>query len=202
MKRPGIEEFLEKMYKLYEIVIYTASLAIYADPLLDEIDPSNYASYRLFREHCTFYNNAFVKDLSVIGRNMKDVIIADNSPASYLFQPENAIPILTWIDDLNDNKLYELVPVLELLSHFPDVREAIKEIVAEDTIDYVEAEEILQKKLVPLRVKPLVNTWTSDPKLSKEVAALKKVAKEVDNGEHFMGPLTPQYKSMKCRAIF
>lgn len=41
-------------------------------------------AYKLFREHCTFMNNAFVKDLTRLGRSMKDVIILDNSPIAYM----------------------------------------------------------------------------------------------------------------------
>lgn len=73
------------MFKLYELVIYTASLSKYADPLVDMLDPEGLCSYKLFREHCTFVNNAFVKDLTRLGRPMKDVIIVDNSPIAYMF---------------------------------------------------------------------------------------------------------------------
>ena len=38
MVRPGVKEFLENMGKIYEIVIFTASVSKYADPLLDIID--------------------------------------------------------------------------------------------------------------------------------------------------------------------
>ncbi len=204
VKRPGIEEFLERMHKVYEIVIYTASLSIYADPLLDEIDPSNYATYRLFREHCTFHNNAFVKDLSQLGRDLKDVIIVDNSPASYLFQPENAVPILTWIDDMEDTKLYELVPVLELMAHAADVRDAIKEVVKGDSIDYIEAAEILKRKFAPKpKPRPLINAWAEAPHLEarptsahkKELTARSKLHEDSAEpvADLCMGPLTPQY---------
>jgi len=37
--RPGCREFIEEMSKIYEVVIYTASLSLYADPLMDIIDP-------------------------------------------------------------------------------------------------------------------------------------------------------------------
>lgn len=36
--RPGVSEFLTEMAKHYEIVIYTASLSKYADPLMDILD--------------------------------------------------------------------------------------------------------------------------------------------------------------------
>ena len=47
--RPGVKEFLEKMAKKFEIVIFTASLSKYADPLLDIIDKQCICTYRLFR---------------------------------------------------------------------------------------------------------------------------------------------------------
>jgi RNA polymerase II subunit A small phosphatase-like protein len=97
--RPGVSQFLKKMHKHYELVIFTASLSKYADPLVDILDPEKMCSYKLFREHCTFHNNAFVKDLTRLGRGMKDVIILDNSPIAYMFQPENAMPILSWYDN-------------------------------------------------------------------------------------------------------
>jgi RNA polymerase II subunit A small phosphatase-like protein len=73
------------MHKHYELVIFTASLSKYAEPLVDILDPEGMCSYRLFREHCTYVNNAFVKDLTRLGRPMKDVIIVDNSPIAYMF---------------------------------------------------------------------------------------------------------------------
>lgn len=83
--RPGVSQFLKKMYKHYELVIFTASLSKYAEPLVEILDPEKMCSYKLFREHCTFVNNAFVKDLTRLGRCMKDVIILDNSPIAYMF---------------------------------------------------------------------------------------------------------------------
>lgn len=83
--RPHVAEFLKRMAKIYELVVFTASLSKYAEPLMLKLDPNNYCAYKLFREHCTFYNNAFVKDLTRLGRPMKDVIILDNSPVAYLF---------------------------------------------------------------------------------------------------------------------
>jgi RNA polymerase II subunit A small phosphatase-like protein len=100
--RPGVTQFLRKMQKYFELVIYTASLSKYADPLVNQLDPDNFCAYRLFREHCTLVNNAFVKDLTRLGRKMKDVIIVDNSPVAYMFQPENALPILSWYDNMED----------------------------------------------------------------------------------------------------
>lgn len=53
MVRPGTEFFLQRLAKCYELLIYTASLSKYADPLVDILDAKGLIDYRLFREHCT-----------------------------------------------------------------------------------------------------------------------------------------------------
>ena len=64
----------------------------YANPVCDTIDTYNVIKHRLFREHCTFEDGNYVKDLAILGRDLKSTIIVDNSATSYMFQPENAIP--------------------------------------------------------------------------------------------------------------
>jgi RNA polymerase II subunit A small phosphatase-like protein len=56
------------------------------------------------------------QDLSQLGRNLKDTIIIDNSPTSYIFHPQHAVPISSWFSDAHDNELLDLIPVLEDLS--------------------------------------------------------------------------------------
>ena len=145
MVRPGVKEFLEKMDKLYEIVIFTASVSKYADPLLDIIDKKGYCPFRLFREHCSLINTTFVKDLQRLGRDLKNIVIVDNSPLSYALHPENGLPILTWFEDKSDRELYTIMPVLEFLSTVQDVREFIPKFVGKDNkINYERANEIMK----------------------------------------------------------
>ena len=133
--RPHVAEFLKRMAKIYELVVFTASLSKYAEPLMLKLDPNNFCAYKLFREHCTFYNNAFVKDLTRLGRSMKDVIILDNSPVAYLFQPENAMPAVSWYDDKNDEELLRVANLLERMVHEDDVRKVIRTIIHNNKID-------------------------------------------------------------------
>eukprot|EP00792_Barthelona_sp_PAP020_P005794 TRINITY_DN2803_c0_g2_i2.p1 TRINITY_DN2803_c0_g2~~TRINITY_DN2803_c0_g2_i2.p1 ORF type:complete len:202 (+),score=58.59 TRINITY_DN2803_c0_g2_i2:411-1016(+) len=112
-RRPGCFEFLEALSKHYEIVVFTASLAKYADPLLDILDIDSVVDHRLYRESCVCQNHTrYIKDLSLLGRDLKDIIIVDNSPISYLFHPENAIPISSWMGDPYDTQLFEMLPIL------------------------------------------------------------------------------------------
>ena len=141
--RPGVKEFLEKLSKRFEIIIFTASISKYASPLLDILDKNNYCSFRLYRENCTFINSSFVKDLKKLGRNLKDVIIVDNSPTAYCLNIENGIPILTWFEDKTDRELYKICPVLEFLSLVPDVRDYIKKIVINNELSYNKAMSVI-----------------------------------------------------------
>lgn len=96
--------------------MFTASLSKYAEPLYAKLDLNKVTSTLLYREHCTYHNGIFVKDMSLLGRSLSDVIIVDNSPNSYLFQPENAMPSINWYDDKNDRELNDMMPILEKLA--------------------------------------------------------------------------------------
>ncbi|RIA86580.1 HAD-like domain-containing protein [Glomus cerebriforme] len=121
IKRPGVDQFLKKMGEIYEIVVFTASLSKYADPVLDMLDTSKVVKHRLFRESCVNHKGNYVKDLSQLGRVLNDTIIIDNSPASYIFHPTNAVPISSWFNDPHDTELLDLIPFLEDLTTVDDV---------------------------------------------------------------------------------
>lgn len=76
-KRPNVDEFLMKMSKYYELIIFTASVSEYANPVLNELDKAHIIKYRLYRENCVYHNNGFIKDLSKLGRKLKDTILLD-----------------------------------------------------------------------------------------------------------------------------
>jgi RNA polymerase II subunit A small phosphatase-like protein len=121
LKRPGVDEFLVRMAEFYELVIFTASLDKYANPLLDLLDKQKTISGRLYREHCTRQGQTYVKDLSRLGRRVGHTLIIDNSPYSYAMHLNNAVPILSWFDDPHDTELLDMMPFLENLTKLDDV---------------------------------------------------------------------------------
>ncbi|CEJ54081.1 Putative Phosphatase PSR1 [Penicillium brasilianum] len=116
IKRPGVDQFMKRVGELYEVVVFTASVSKYGDPLLDQLDIHNVVHHRLFRESCYNHQGNYVKDLSQVGRDLRETIIIDNSPTSYIFHPQHAIPISSWFSDAHDNELLDLIPVLEDLA--------------------------------------------------------------------------------------
>lgn len=126
LKRPFVDEFLKKMGELFECVLFTASLAKYADPVADLLDKWGVFRARLFRESCVFHRGNYVKDLSRLGRDLAHVVIIDNSPASYIFHPDNAVPCQSWFDDMQDTELLDLIPFFESLAQVDNVYSVLR----------------------------------------------------------------------------
>ena len=141
--RPGAENFIKNLSNFFEIVVFTASLSKYASPVLDKLDKDKNIKYRLYREHCTFMNGIYIKELKRLNRDLKDVIIVDNSPLAYAFNMENGLPIKSWYEDKSDNELDLIFHLLKFLSKVDDVRDYIGLFVENNEIKYEEAFKII-----------------------------------------------------------
>ena len=112
--RPNLQEFLTTVSQYYEVVIFTAGMKDYADWALSELGEvaRRTISHRLYRNHALPCREFYIKDLSLLGRDLSRTIIVDNICENFLLQPENGISIKSWYDDPDDDALMQMAPFL------------------------------------------------------------------------------------------
>ena len=130
--RPGLFSFLNSIKPYYEIISFSTASKNYADNIVKKIETNQkYFDYNLYRDHTTLYGKEYVKDISKIGRNIKEVIIVDNLEKNFKLNPDNGIKIAPYFGDISadDTKLFELQKLLILFYKlkYDDLRMAIKD---------------------------------------------------------------------------
>ncbi|EAS03648.3 NLI interacting factor-like phosphatase (macronuclear) [Tetrahymena thermophila SB210] len=139
--RPHAQQILQELSKDFELILLTAARKIYADAVLQKLDPENKIfSHKFYRECCIEFQipnplqnqgskKSYLKDLRIFqNRKLENVILVDNSPLSYLNQVSNGIPILDYCNNnKNDEELLHLCTYLKTLINVTDVRESIKQ---------------------------------------------------------------------------
>lgn len=112
-------------------MIFTAGMQDYADWAIPKLPCSDLISHRLYRHHALpcCDGRFYIKDLALLGRDLKKTIIVDNISENYLLQPENGICIKTWYTDPDDDALMQLAPLLLQIArrNVKDVKVALRE---------------------------------------------------------------------------
>ena len=122
--RPYAYDCLCAASDLFEVMVFTASQKVYADTVLDYLDPTHrLIHHRLYRENCIPAKGMYIKDLRLLaGRELRDIVIVDNMVVSFINQLDNGIPIPTWTNDLSDRELLHLISFFPALLEAADVR--------------------------------------------------------------------------------
>ena len=138
--RNGIQKFLEEISKIFDIGIFTASSKDYADAVINYLDPNNeFIKFRLYRNSCIRVNNISIKDLRIIGVDLKNIVLIDNNMYSFANQLGNGILINSFYYDKNDYDLFSVMSYLltyiapsddvrkinEMFFHFEDILKQI-----------------------------------------------------------------------------
>ena len=120
---------MERLAEHFELILFTASNKFYAKEIIKLIDPKQtLISYALFREHCyRTEHNLYIKDLRILNRDLKSILIVDNSVISFAFQLDNGIPILPFYDSMNDEELVKVTNHIMALKDLKDVRAGNRE---------------------------------------------------------------------------
>lgn len=121
---------MENLASFYEIVVFTAAEQDYADAILDVLDTENLINHRMYRQHCINIDDKyFVKDLRILeDRDIKDIVLVDNSIISMAFNIDNGIPVAPFYRwTKNDEELLFLHSYLDELYHIEDIRDHNRE---------------------------------------------------------------------------
>ena len=128
--RPYMIECLEAIKEDYQIVVFTASQQMYADTILNFLDPrGEIFEARLYRGSWYTSNElAYVKDLRIFEDqwDLKDVILIDNSTYSIGIQVDNGFPILSYYDHKEDREMVYLHYFLKRISREYDFRQKLR----------------------------------------------------------------------------
>ena len=92
--RPGLIQFLNKIFPLFDLILWTIAKKDYADEMINNIEKEKkYFTARLYRDHASYKNNIYVKDLSNLGRPLDRIIIIDDKESNFSLQRSNGILI-------------------------------------------------------------------------------------------------------------
>ena len=147
--RPGVTEFLSQLSNYYDLYIYSSSSKNYLNRIIKYVDKKNLIKKCYCRDDCiTYVENTgqdfnepdviykYVKDLTIINKDLRNIVFIDNDITNFTLQERNGIPIKSFYDDYDDIELYKLIPILKNLSGFHDVRIEIEKFVKNRTFNW------------------------------------------------------------------
>jgi Dullard-like phosphatase family protein len=104
--RPGLREFLKEMKKIFELIVFSSGTVDYVNPIVEIIEnDEKFFDFVLYRNHITLDEDGNnVKNLDLIGRNIKKIIIIDDIPRYFKLQKDNGINIKPFLGNISSDK--------------------------------------------------------------------------------------------------
>ena len=155
--RPGLIDFLKKMKQIYELIIFSSGTLDYIMPILKIIEKKGkFFEYILYRKHISFLKNGeYYKDLSLLNRNLKNVIIVDDMAKNFVLHKSNGICIKPFKGDVinNRNTLELLGQILQKIRYDADITGDIRiSLQEEKNIIYSEIATNVKKDYIDNRI--------------------------------------------------
>jgi len=110
--RPGLIEFLHIIKQFYELILFSSGTCDYVDPIIKVIEKNeNFFEFVLYRQHISFDEKGeYYKDLNLLNRNIRNILIVDDMKKNFKFHKENGICIKPFYGDIQkDTNLLNLL---------------------------------------------------------------------------------------------
>jgi Dullard-like phosphatase family protein len=141
-KRPGVDDFLNFVRPTFEVFVFTHGEEEYARPIVDHLMPWVDEEHRLYREACDGKGGPR-KDLKILARPKKQLILVDDSRTAFQMNPKNTINVSSWAGTPTDHVLIDWLPRwLTECSEAEDVRPLIKSANSEAKLKSEKSKEI------------------------------------------------------------
>ena len=127
IKRPGLDKFLQEMSDVFDIVIYTTAVREYAETVISELGIKKYASRLFYRNQVSSeIPISTPKDLSLVGTDMKRMILIDDARRNTTRYSDNSILLPPFKGNQKDRWLSLLRPFLQKIVEYEDFRSVSK----------------------------------------------------------------------------
>jgi len=166
--RPGIDELLLYLKEHFEAVVWTAGVRAYAQAVVKNVDKVNAIHHCVYRHKkwftgCAGYN----KDLTLLGRDMANTIIIENTPDCLRGNEGNGILVADYEGgELADDTLY---CILALLKDLVERRKTS----AISAVEYVATSKFLTRQPVPTDLGDALQCYCLDANNPELFKALK-----------------------------
>ena len=109
--RQGMFNFLNEMKKIYELIIFSSENNFLVENTVNDIEKNDkFFDYVLDRKYGNEENGIFIKDLNILNRDVKNVVIIDVNKQYYNKNWEkNCICIKQFFGDVKDEKIMNLL---------------------------------------------------------------------------------------------
>jgi RNA polymerase II subunit A small phosphatase-like protein len=136
-RRPGVEAFLADCLAHFTVAVWTASGALYARDVVAALFGERAEELAFFwtAARCTrrydpesmgWYTRKSLRKVRRLGYSLDEVLIIDNTPATYEANYGNAVRVCDYTGDLTDDELPRLSRFLHTLGPLESVRKIEK----------------------------------------------------------------------------
>ena len=99
-------DFLHKMKQIYELILFSSGTSEYVSPIVKSIEKKEkFFEHILYRQHVTYDDNGnLFKNLNLLNRNVKNILIVDDTFKNFKYHKLNGICIKPFYGDVYSDK--------------------------------------------------------------------------------------------------